>query len=121
MYFNVGVKSLGYQPLDLSASQPALENFNGCYRVNSCISFSHGKLYTCFIPAHVHHLKEYFKLNIEINENDGVNIYEVNSADEIRTFLDRPLSMCKYCRRNLATKDGITWEVSKKYIEEWVK
>ena len=121
VYFNVGVKSLGYQPLELTATQPALENFNNCYRVNSCIAFSHGKLYTCFIPAHVHHLKDYFKLNIEIDKNDGVDIYKVKSADEIRELLNKPLSMCRYCRRDIATREGIKWDISNKEISEWVK
>ncbi len=121
VYFNSGIKTLGYQPLDLSASQNALNNFNNCYRVNSCIAFSHGKLYTCFIPAHVHHLRDYFKLDIEINENDGIDIYKVENAEEIREHLNKPLSMCKYCNRNAASREGEKWETSKKDLNEWVK
>lgn len=121
IYFNTGIKTLGYQPFDLKASQPALENFRNCYRVNSCISFSHGKLYTCFVPAHIHHLKKYFNLDIETKESDGIDIYKVNSAEEIRKLLEKPLFFCRYCMRNLAKRDGIEWETSKKDIKEWVE
>lgn len=120
IYFNVGERSLGYQPITLTGDEDAYNNYTNCYRVNTCIAFSHGKLYSCFIPAHIHHLKYFFGLDIEICSDDGVDIYSVNTAEEIEKRLNEPLKMCRYCKRDKVIRDGIKWEVSKRKIEEWV-
>lgn len=119
-YFNVGYRSLGYQPITLKGNENALDNYNNCYRVNTCVAFSHGKLYSCFIPAHIHHLKDYFKLDVDVSPLDGIDIYSVRSAEEIDEKLSRPLRMCCYCKRDKVARDGIKWEISKKELNEWI-
>lgn len=119
-YFNVGNRSLGYQPITLDGNENALDNYHNCYRVNTCVAFSHGKLYSCFVPAHVHHLKNYFSLDIDISESDGVDIYKVKNAKEIEEKLNEPMKMCRYCKRDKVIRDGLKWEVSQNKINEWV-
>lgn len=121
LYFNKGIKTLGRQPLDLTGAQPAESNFRNCYRNNTCIAFSHGKLYSCFIPAHIHHLNSYFNLNIELFEKDGIDIYDVGCADDIKKHLTKPMETCRYCIRNMCVRDGMNWAVSEKELKEWVE
>ena len=120
-YFNDAqeVKTLTYQPLDLKGQQNKEYNFYNCYRANLCITLSHGRLYTCIMPAHVHHFNDYFRAGLPDFVEDGIDIYKAKSAEEISNLLTHPIEMCKYCdRKNV--KDGIEWSVSKKAKEEWI-
>lgn len=107
-YFNNGQAemTLGKQPIDIEGRQPAEDNFYHCYRANNCVAFSHGKLYSCLIPAHLHHFKDYFQLPLSSCENDGIDIYSVNNTEEILKMLEKPLEACKYCDRSRVLRSG---------------
>lgn len=122
-YFNGGIMemTLGKQPIDLEGKQAIEDNFQNCYRANNCVAFSHGKLYSCLIPAHLHHFKNYFKLLISDCKDDGIDIYKARSAEEIMDKMKKPLEACKYCDRNHILRNGLSWEVSKRDIQEWIQ
>ena len=119
-YFNNGKveKTLTFQPIDLNGGQNKEDNFYGCYRANLCITLKHGKLYTCIIPAHIHHFAEYFDEKLPDFGTDGIDIYSASSADEISMFLTQPIEACRYCDR-AHTTDGYSWGVTKREKTEW--
>ncbi len=43
------------------------ENFKNC-RAKGCIMLSKGKLYPCSIPSNIHHLTEFFNLNLPLDK-----------------------------------------------------
>lgn len=120
-YFNEGTgeKELSYSPLDLQGNQNEDDNFFHCYRAGNCVTLSHGRLYTCIMPAHVHHFDEYYKLGLPSFISDGIDIYSVTTWMDIAEFLSKPISMCKYCDRTRSVS-GIEWGQSKKNISEWI-
>ncbi len=115
-----GNKILENYHFDIEGKQPIEENFHKCYRGNFCIFLSHGKMYSCVVGANLHHLKDYFGLKqIEILDNNGINIYDAQSADEISEFLTRPMQLCRYCKLT-DEKTLIPFECSKKQLDEWI-
>lgn len=121
-YFNQEpVRTLGHQPLDISGKRNYIENFEICYRANECIFLEHGKLYTCLISATSRHFSKYYNENLEIDETDSIDIYKVNSGEELLKALTKPTPFCRYCNRDDVQIFGrIPWSQSKKEMSEWV-
>lgn len=104
---------------DFSGMQDIKSNFNQCRWGNSCILLDNGRLATCVMPLKVHLFNEYYKTQaFEIPESDSIDIYKVQSLEEIMEFLARPISCCRYCMPNDDIQ--IEWGHSKKTIEEWI-
>lgn len=119
-FFNSGEveKTLTRQTIDVRGKQPKEGNFYGCYRANECITLKDNRLYTCIIPAHIHHLNKKFDLNLPNFESDGIDIF-LNGKEEIMKFLTRPIDACRYCdRANM--QSGIPWETSMFDKSEWI-
>lgn len=115
-----GNKILENYHFDIEGKQSIKENFYKCYRGNLCIFLNHGKMYSCVVGANLHHFKEYFGLEqMEISEDNGIDIYAAQSADEISEFLIRPMQVCKYCKLT-DEKTMIPFERSKRQLNEWL-
>jgi len=104
--------------LDTEGKHSAKDSFYNCWVKNSCITLSHGKLYTCSLIPAVEHFNRYFNKNLTIKEEDGIDINKTKSIKEILRFLTRPVSFCRYCDIKRMSY-GHKWEISKKNIEEW--
>lgn len=116
------VRSLGHQPLDITGNQDGFRNFVQCYRANECIDLKHGKMYSCIIPAEIKAFCEYYKLDIPVTEHDYVDIYKVDTAEELLKELGNPISFCRYCNREAVEVFGVSpWEKTKYKIEEWTR
>jgi hypothetical protein len=103
--------------LDLQGSQDKIEQFN-CCPIAACSTFDYGKLYACSIAASIKHFNKYFNQNIPITEEDYIDIYKVQSIDEILEFISAPRPICAYCYAQQLTED-LKWGLSKKEITEW--
>ena len=114
-----GIETMVHEPIDVEGKQNAIINFYACTRPNSCITLKHGKLYTCNRAAHMHILKDYFGLDIKIEESNGIDIYKAGTAQEILEYMIKPIPMCVYCDIEHITM-GHEWGTSKKDISEWV-
>ena len=121
-YFNQEpVKTLGWQPLDFDGNFDYKENFDNCYRAWLCAALKHGKLFSCFVPAEVGTLCDYFGIQNPVCEDDYVDIYKVKTAEEVLKKMKKPMNFCRYCDRTKAIKDGaFEWQKSKYNIDEWV-
>lgn len=112
-------KTLWKLPLDEQGRQDPSVNFYRCWRINNCISLEKGKIFSCVIPAHVHHFNKAFNKNIPITQKDYIDIYEVKNIREILEFCSSPLPFCRYCNVCSET-NGHPWKVSSKIMEEWI-
>lgn len=111
-------RTLWHFPLDLEGEQDPTESFVNCRNANLCITLENGKLYTCSIASNIELFNQYFKQKLELTEKDGVDIYNVNTADEIMEALAKPIPFCRYCDVKNRTYDH-QWELSKRDIKEW--
>jgi len=107
-------------PLDLSGSQDIKKSFQKCaISWGCCVTLREGRIYTCCIAAHIKFFNEYFKQNLAITDKDYVDIYKVNSKEEIINFLEKPFPFCRYCKTS-ETKFAQRWGISKNEITEWI-
>lgn len=106
-------------PLDLAGSQSPQESFLHCTNANRCITLERGRLYTCSIASNMYLFNRFFQKDyIAFSEQDGIDIYKAQSAEEIFAYLARPMPVCRYCDTRNRTFDH-PWEVSKREITEW--
>ncbi len=122
-YFNKEpVRELGHQPLDLNGKRNSVSNFYNCYRSDECVDLKHGKLFSCFIPAEISPFNDYFNTNLFASDNDGIDIYSVQDADDLLSRLEKPISFCRYCNRNdVAVSGRFPWRSSEYNILEWTE
>lgn len=114
------VRTLGHQPLDLEGKQDYFKNFVGCYRANECIDLKHGKVFSCIIPAEIKPFVDYFKKTIPISLDDYVDIYKVNSAEEMLEKMEKPMPFCRFCNRESIDVFGVSpWSQTEHNIDEW--
>ena len=110
-------KTWGKWKLDLEGKQYWTNSFEHC-SVKNCVTLKKGKLYTCPTIAHIEHFNKYFNTNLIPTEFDYVDIYKVETYDEILKAMVKPTPFCRFCK----TKEfemGL-WEHSKKDINEWI-
>ena len=116
---DVNRKVMFKYPLTLKGNNNIKKEFKHCPIGNKCINLRDGRFYTCPIVPNIRFFNEYFGNRIETRENDSIDIYEANSANEIFEFLAKPVQMCRYCDLFNIQK-GIEWRPSKKELSEWV-
>lgn len=107
-------------PLDLSGSQDMKKSHQKCaISWGCCVTLSKGKIFTCCIAAHIRFFNEYFRQNLTVTEKDYIDIYKINSKNEIIDFLEKPFPFCRYCKTK-ETKFAQMWGITKKEITEWI-
>ncbi len=106
---------------DLSGSQNIEKTYRKCKWGNVCVYLEDGKLDPCGFPLLTKHFNKYFSQSErkfdEPTEDDYVDIFKVNSLEEILEKLANPIPYCRYCT---LTFNYPGWEASKKEIQEWV-
>lgn len=106
---------------DLSCGQDAEKAYRKCPWGNVCIYLEDGKLDPCGFPLLTKHFNKYFDKSeykfAEPTEDDYVDIFKVNSLDEILEKLANPIPYCRYCTLNFAYSK---WERSGRAVNEWV-
>lgn len=104
--------------LDENGKERPVENFLRCPRANACIFVSQGRVFNCATMANIEHFNKCFGKKFELEKDDYINIYEVNSIQEILSFLCNPKPFCRYCNID-KRKYGEMWACSKGMIDEW--
>ncbi|MBQ8698465.1 MAG: radical SAM protein [Schwartzia sp.] len=106
-------------PLDLTGGQDPTESFIHCGNANRCITLENGRLYTCSIASNMYLFNRFFGNEyVQFGDQDGIDIYQAQSAEEIFSYLARPMPVCRYCDVKDRTMDH-PWEVSRREITEW--
>lgn len=106
-------------PINTKGDQNIEENWSKCYQVGSCTSLKDGKLYPCSCVPNICHFNKFFGKSIPVTTKDYIDIYEIESKEQIEEFLDTPIPFCAYCNVNNRTR-GKKWDVTKKDIKEWL-
>jgi MoaA/NifB/PqqE/SkfB family radical SAM enzyme len=107
-------------PLDLTGNQNIAESYKNCIMSwGMCVTLRTGRIYACSTPAHIKFFNKYFDKDLVVTQSDYIDIYKINSGEEIIDFLCKPLQFCRYCRTK-ETGFGEIWETSKKEITEWM-
>jgi hypothetical protein len=119
-WFSAGDKiSFTKLPLNINGNGNAVKNFKRCTNSNTCVVLRDGKMYACGRPLVVRYFNDYFGQDFKVSEKDCIDIYNVESIDEILDFVCKPIPFCRYCDID-NMKFGIKWGISKKEIGEWV-
>lgn len=104
--------------LDLDGAQDPTRAFNNCdLHMYKWYYFQNGCFYPCCVCANIDYFNQYFNLNLEC-ENECISIYN-HMEDEIKEFLNQPITLCKYCNTELRSHSYSHFHVSKKDIKEW--
>jgi MoaA/NifB/PqqE/SkfB family radical SAM enzyme len=106
--------------LDLEGRQSPETSFNTCGmgEGGGCVTLRDGRIYTCFVAAHIQFFNKYFGKDLHITDEDYIDIYKTNSNRGILDFLHKPFPFCRYCKP-FASLDGLDWQVSMREISEW--
>jgi MoaA/NifB/PqqE/SkfB family radical SAM enzyme len=94
---DASIKKLNCIPLAASGNAEPYE-FLACYQINRCTVLQNGKIYQCGPPAYAADLNKKFNLKFEITPSDYIDIYRVDSGDEILEKITRRIPFCKYCK-----------------------
>ena len=112
-------KTSMHKPIDVSGSQDKYSCFTECYMGNGmCTVLKKGRVYPCTFAPNVSIFNDFFNQKIHVDKRDSIDIYEIETAEEILDFLANPIPACRYCKVKEWT-NGHKWAVSKKKIEEW--
>ena len=104
--------------MDLSGQMDETESFLHCWNANNCTVVEHGKLYPCPRVAKIRHFNKAFKTNLPVSEKDYLVIEEVESLEEMMSFLAKPIPFCRFCKSQSHYEEP--WAVSKKIMAEWM-
>ncbi|MCI9331680.1 MAG: radical SAM protein [Oscillibacter sp.] len=112
-------KTMGRDIISLKSMVRPEYNFAHCSSANLCLTLSHGKLYSCGVAANIHILKDYFHLDMPISQQNGVDIYAVESGEELMRGMAKAMPLCGHC--DLSVR-GVEWDwrVSRRDRYEWL-
>lgn len=105
-------------PLDVSGTADFQKNYQLCYLKDNCNLLMEGYFYPCTIMPNIRHFNKEFSYDIQIEEEDRLNIYQISSPEEILSFKKKAKQFCRYCLPEKAISD-LPWARSKRAIEEW--
>lgn len=104
--------------IDVNGKQS--KNNTDCIFKNACVQYYDGKLFPCFIASNIRHFNRKFNKNVPLADSDFLDLYKVNSFDEISNFLNRQdIEFCKYCAGMSASCEPWT-SVNEHSINEWL-
>lgn len=104
-------------PFDKSGSQDVNYNYQNCEQ-HCCCAISDGKFYPCTKIPNIKHFNKYFGENFVVSNKDYVDIYKIQSAEDILNFLDSPVDFCRYC--DVKNAKDLKWERTTYKEEEWL-
>jgi len=113
------IKTSYHKPLDLKGKNNKYDSYHKCYMGNGmCTMLKHGKIFPCTVAANLENFSNYYCMDLELTRRDSLNIYEVDSYEEILDFLANPIPACRYCQPDKWT-GGHEWKTTSYKIEEW--
>ena len=92
--------------------------FPACHYYNHLGVVKSGRYYMCPVSAHVDIFNKRFGKNLEMTEEDSIDIYKINSWEEIARFLANRIPFCEYCDIRKWGSNSV-WKPSTKEIGEY--
>lgn len=112
------VKISDKHTLDLSGSVEKFYCVNCLYFNKFCV-LKDGKIYMCPVAAHIDIFNKSFGQNLELNEKDYLDIYQIDSWEKIADFSCQYVPFCSYCDLKRWGHHS-EWKASSKKIEEYI-
>lgn len=112
-----GIKHSKKHPFRLKGDVESWQ-FIGCYQFNECMTLKNGKLYTCPMIPHIDHFNHFFNQNLEVTEDDFIDIYKVDSYEELAEFVAKRTHFCNYC--HVKARRSYEWKQSERSLSEYV-
>lgn len=89
-----------------------------CLYFNKFNVLKDGKLYMCPIAAHSNILNQKFGISLNLQEEDALDIYSLNSWEEIAKFSSDYVPFCRYCDLK-SWRHYSEWKPSRKTMDEY--
>ena len=104
--------------MDLTGSIPPFYSVN-CLYFNKFTVLKDGRVYMCPIAAHSDIFNKAFEQNLQLKEMDSLDIYSIESWEQIAEFSAKPVPFCRYCDLKHWYHHS-QWKCSSKRIEEYI-
>jgi len=112
-------KTMSKMPIDPKGLQDPKRSFWRCRQANKCSLCLEGNIYPCPMVHNAKYFNKAFGTNMIVNKKDYLPLYEIESYEQLLTFLSTPKPFCRYCDSNHVV-ENLPWGLSEKKIEEWV-
>lgn len=110
-------KTLAKTLINPNGDSDVNENFVKCQC--TALELRMGRLYPCSQAPSFHRLNEAFGSMIDLKDTDGVDIYQVQSFDELLECVFHPMNACRFCELWTLSYGCRKWQTSKREKEEW--
>jgi hypothetical protein len=114
-----GIKTLDKYTIEPDGVNKIENSFNECYLGSQCTQLRNGYIYTCPLPANIHHLNRYFNLDFKVTEEDRINIHSIKDVNEIIEYLSNPIPFCRYCNIE-KWEHNLPFQLSERKVDEWI-
>lgn len=104
--------------MDLKGEVPKLYFIN-CLYFNKFNVLKDGRLYMCPIAAHIDILNNRFNTDFELREEDSLDIFAINSWEDIANWTTNYIPFCRYCDLKNWNPHS-EWKASSKTLDEYV-
>lgn len=105
-------------PLDLNGTQNNQNSFEECDLASKFLLLKQGYLYICSISANIEHFNRFFNLDLERSEQDRIDVFQLQSLEDLLDRINKPIPFCRYCNVSLRRNIGC-WNKSQYKLEEW--
>lgn len=106
--------------LDLDGIQDKQKAFDNCdLHKNHWYFFKDGRLYPCCTMANIEIFLKHFGIEWNYDIDDISIEVKGHTEEEIEEFLNKPISLCRYCNTIARNHSKVEWCKSKGEISEW--
>jgi MoaA/NifB/PqqE/SkfB family radical SAM enzyme len=89
-----------------------------CCQMNNCTVLRNGRIYMCPMSAHIDKFNAKHGQIFEMHENDSIDIYTVQSFEEIAEFTSKPVPFCRYC--DIKAREIQNWRTGGGAADEYI-
>ncbi|WP_285945390.1 radical SAM protein [Thomasclavelia cocleata] len=105
--------------LDDQGKQNPFKNYFICYCGGIYLQLREGKIYSCSQSAYISIINKRFGMEFKHENNDYLLLNQIKSIKEIKKYIFKPKSFCRYCNLKMTTWNN-QWEMSKRQKSEWL-
>ena len=104
--------------LDDKGKQNPWKNYFMCHCGGIYLQLRDGKIYSCSQSAYIGIINKYFDAKFKHESNDYLLLSQIKSIKEIKKYILKPKSFCRYCNLKMTTLKN-QWEISHYQKSEW--
>ncbi len=104
--------------LDGQGKQNPLKNYLICHCGGIYLQLREGKIYSCSQSAYIGIINKRFDMEFKHENNDYLILNQIKSIKEIKKYILKPKSFCRYCNLKMTTWNN-QWDISQCKKTEW--